>query len=163
MAVAAAPLLPRPFAPPAPLTRRPWPSRAPAAGGPPAAPAALAGGIGTLQPAPVSSAPVAEPAPDALAVHADGVTGGAATVSFSRRRGEVVVVAEALPALDAGHAYQAWLIGPRGAQSAGLLHSGSGSVTAALPADVDRIGITTEPAAGSPQPTTPAVVRVPLT
>lgn len=149
-----------------PAKRRSWRTRA-AVGlvAVAAAAAALVGGIsiGMHQPDPAPTAQVAEPAADAIAVHANGVTGGTATVSFSRQRGEAIVTADALPAPATGHAYQVWFIGPRGAQSAGLLHTGSGTVTSALPADVDRVGITTEPTAGSPQPTTPAVVRVPLT
>ena len=128
--------------------------------------AAVVGGISisALPSNPAPTAQVAEPAgaPDASTVRASGTDGGSAVVNFSRQRGEAVVAAQALPALTGGHAYQVWFIGPRGAQSAGLLHAGSGTVTAPLPADVDRIGITVEPAAGSPQPTTPAVVRVPL-
>ncbi|VVJ17696.1 Uncharacterised protein [Amycolatopsis camponoti] len=129
-----------------------------------AAAALLAGGIGigALQSPSTPSVQVALPAPDVVTLGAPGDPGGSAKVTFSRQRGEAVIATDALPALDGGHAYQVWLIGRRGAQSAGLLHSGSGTVTAALPSDVDRIGITTEPATGSPQPTTPAVVRLPI-
>ncbi|GLY38093.1 hypothetical protein Amsp01_041170 [Amycolatopsis sp. NBRC 101858] len=145
---------------------RPWRKRVViAVSGVAAAAALLAGGIGigALQSNPTPVTQVAAPAPDALSVRASGTDGGSAVVNFSRLRGEAAVTAQALPALDGGHAYQVWLIGPRGAQSAGLLHAGSGTITTPLPADVDRIGITAEPAAGSPQPTAPAVVRVALT
>ncbi|MEU8639412.1 anti-sigma factor [Amycolatopsis sp. NPDC048633] len=131
-----------------------------------AAAAVLVGGIsiGSLQSEPAPTAQVAVgDAPDASVLHADGVDGGSATVTLSRQRGQAVVATQALPPLGTGRAYQVWVIGPRGAQSAGLLQAGSGVLTTPLPADADRIGITTEPAAGSPQPTTSAVVRVPLT
>jgi anti-sigma factor RsiW len=126
-----------------------------------AAAALLVGGIGigALQSDPTPATQVAAPAPDALSVRSSG---GTAVVNFSRQQGEAVISTQALPAIDDGRAYQVWLIGPRGAQSAGLLHAGSGTITTPLPADVDRVGITTEPAAGSPRPTTPAVVRVAL-
>lgn len=148
-----------------PRPRRPWRRRVVIAVGAVAAAAAiLVGGIGIgslrSEPAPVAGS--AGVAPDVKILRADGTDGGSAVVTFSRQRGEALVAAQALPPLAAGHAYQVWVIGPRGAQSAGLLHSGSGTITALLPADVNRIGITTEPAAGSAQPTTPAAVLVPL-
>ncbi|WP_410574789.1 anti-sigma factor domain-containing protein [Amycolatopsis sp. cmx-4-61] len=145
--------------------RRPWCTRAAVALAAVAAAAVVlvAGiGIGALQTAPAPAAQIAQLAPDTHAVRVSGAAGGTVAVSFSRQRGEAVVTAQGLPALGDNHAYQVWLIGPRGAQSAGLLHTGSGTVTTVLPADADRIGITTEPATGSPQPTTPAVGRVPL-
>ncbi|WP_370942038.1 anti-sigma factor domain-containing protein [Amycolatopsis sp. cg5] len=121
-------------------------------------------GIGALRPDPAPSAQLAVPAaaPDASVVRASGAGGCSVVVYFSRLRGEAAITARSLPALGAGRAYQLWVIGPRGAQSVGLLHAESGTLTAALPADADRVAVTTEPAAGSPQPTTPAVVRVPL-
>lgn len=127
-----------------------------------AAAAVLVGGIsiGSLQAEPAPTAQVAvSDAPDAKVLRADD---DSAVVTISRQRGEALVAAQALPPLEDGRAYQVWVIGSRGAQSAGLLHAGSGVLTVPLPADADRIGITTEPATGSPQPTTPAVVRVPL-
>ncbi|MFJ1768502.1 anti-sigma factor domain-containing protein [Amycolatopsis sp. NPDC088138] len=138
-------------------------------GGIAAAAAVLAGGIsiGAQQSEPAPTAQVAEPAgvanaPDAQVLRADGADGGSAVVTFSRQQGEALVTAQSLPPLEAGRAYQVWIIGPHGARSAGVLHTGSGSVTTPLPAEVDRVGVTAEPAAGSAQPTTPAVVRVPL-
>ncbi|MDQ7810700.1 anti-sigma factor [Amycolatopsis sp. A133] len=148
--------------------RRPWRTRAAVAVTAVAA-AAVAGGmsIGSSPPEPAPSTQLAGPtgvhgAPDVTVLRADSTGGGSVVVHLSRQRGEVAVAAQALLPLDTGHAYQVWLIGTRGAQSAGLVPGVSGIVAARLPADVDRIGITTEPAAGSPQPTTPAVARVPL-
>ncbi|WP_020662110.1 anti-sigma factor [Amycolatopsis benzoatilytica] len=149
-----------------PPHRRPWRKRATIAlAAVAAAVAVLFGGIGigAFRSSPEPTTQIAGPAPDMTSIRATATAGGAVVVSFSRQHGEAVVTAQALPMPAAGHTYQVWFIGRRGAQSAGLLPTGSGAVTAALPADVDRIGITTEPAAGSPQPTTPAVVRVPLT
>ncbi|WP_329052917.1 anti-sigma factor [Amycolatopsis sp. NBC_01488] len=147
--------------------RRPWYSRAVVTAA--AAAALLVGGIGigALRSDPSPTTPIAgaaqvQEAPDASLVRATSSDGGSVVVSFSRQRGEAVITAQGLPPLAVGHAYQVWLIGDRGAQSAGLLRVTSGSVTAPLPVDVDRIGITAEPEAGSPQPTTSAVVRVGL-
>ncbi|WP_326951324.1 anti-sigma factor [Amycolatopsis sp. NBC_01307] len=128
-----------------------------------AAAAILVGGVGIglsqtgTTPVPVAGSAQVQNASDAVTVRA-----GAATATLSRSLGRVVVTAPGLPALDAGHAYQVWLIGPRGPQSAGLLPAGDGTLGAVLPGDTDRVAITTEPAAGSPQPTTAAVARLPL-
>lgn len=102
-------------------------------------------------------------APDAVTVTGRGPT-GAVAVAVSRSLAKVSVSLDGVPALDARHAYQVWLIGPRGPQSAGLLRPGAGpgSLVSAFPADTDRIAVTTEPATGSPQPTTPGVIRLDL-
>ncbi|WP_409186536.1 anti-sigma factor domain-containing protein [Amycolatopsis sp. VS8301801F10] len=103
-------------------------------------------------------------APDAATLTGRAATAGSASVTISRSLAEVSVSLSGMPVLDARHAYQVWLIGPRGPQSAGLLRPGTGpaSLAGVLPPDADRIGITTEPVTGSPQPTTPGVVRVDL-
>jgi hypothetical protein len=152
-----------------PRRRQPWRRRTVIAVAAIAAAAALlVGGIGIgalrSDPAPTTqiAGPALQYAPDASVVRAAGGDGGSLAVDFSRQRGEAVITAQDLPPLAAGHAYQVWLIGDRGAQSAGLLQTASGTVAAPLPIDVDRIGITAEPAAGSPQPTTAAVIRVRL-
>lgn len=103
-------------------------------------------------------------APDATRVTGFGVDGGTATAVVSRVQGKVVLTSDGLPPLDGSHSYQAWFNGPRGPQSAGLLHPGEGEsmVVAEIPADTARITITTEPAGGSPQPTTAGVVGLDL-
>ncbi|MCR6485663.1 anti-sigma factor [Amycolatopsis sp. OK19-0408] len=104
-------------------------------------------------------------APDASAVQ--GVGQGTATLVVSRSRNQAVLLASGLPALDAAHAYQVWLIGPDGAHSAGLMQPEAPGqmrpMLADLPPGTDRIGITVEPAGGSAGPTTPAVSRISLT
>ncbi|MEV7551957.1 anti-sigma factor [Amycolatopsis sp. NPDC089917] len=130
-----------------------------------AAAAVFAGGIGLAtvysDPGP---AQMAEPlaAPDLITVHAGSAASGTATVNFSRQRGEAIITAHGLPPLVDGRAYQFWLSGPRGKQSAGLLHAGSGTIAAPLASDIDHVAITVEPATGSPQPTTSPVRDVPL-
>ncbi|MEU5264548.1 anti-sigma factor [Amycolatopsis sp. NPDC021455] len=110
-------------------------------------------------PAPVDSVLAA---PDASAIQ--GVGQGHATLVVSRSRHQAVLLASGLPALDAGHVYQVWLIGSGGARSAGLMapEAPQRMLVADLPPDVDRIGITVEPSGGSPGPTTPAVTRISL-
>ncbi|GLY43447.1 hypothetical protein Amsp01_094700 [Amycolatopsis sp. NBRC 101858] len=163
-------LPPQVGSPPVPVlpARRAWHRRAGAGVAAIAAGAALlVGGISIgMQNTPVSTQ-VASPAnvrgaADAKTVHGDGTSGGAATATLSRGLGVITVDVRSLPPLEPGRAYQCWLVGPRGPQSAGLLHRGEGSMTAALPADTDRIAITTEPVAGSPQPTTSPVLLLGL-
>ncbi|MFI5560270.1 anti-sigma factor domain-containing protein [Amycolatopsis japonica] len=103
-------------------------------------------------------------APDAATVK--GAERGTTTVVTSRSQGKIVVLAGDLPPLAAGKAYQVWLIGASGVHSAGLLAPDgphrTQPVLADLPGGIDRVGITAEPAGGSPAPTVPAVVMVDL-
>ncbi|EME61640.1 anti-sigma factor [Amycolatopsis decaplanina] len=103
-------------------------------------------------------------APDASTVK--GAERGTTTVVTSRSQGKIVVLAGDLPPLAPGKAYQVWLIGASGVHSAGLLaHDGphrTRPVLVDLPGGIDRVGITAEPAGGSPAPTVPAVVMVNL-
>ncbi|MEU4247135.1 anti-sigma factor [Amycolatopsis sp. NPDC026612] len=140
-----------------------WQVRSALFGAAAAAVVAVVLGVATT-PAPVTPAPVDSvlSAPDAAAIQ--GVGEGHATLVVSRSRNQAVLLASDLPALDAGHAYQVWLIGTGGARSAGLMTSERSQrmLVADLPPDVDRIGITVEPAGGSAGPTTPAVTRISL-
>ncbi|KFZ77944.1 hypothetical protein ED92_33055 [Amycolatopsis sp. MJM2582] len=103
-------------------------------------------------------------APDASTVK--GAERGTTTVVTSRSQGKIVVLPGELPPLAAGKAYQVWLIGASGVHSAGLLAPDgphrTQPVLAELPGGIDRVGITAEPAGGSPAPTVPAVVMVNL-
>ncbi|MFE0020174.1 anti-sigma factor domain-containing protein [Amycolatopsis sp. NPDC059021] len=102
-------------------------------------------------------------APDAVTVHGTG-PGAGTRVVVSRARGEIVVLAAGLPALDPARVYQVWVIGPDGPRSAGLLAGQQAPpVLAAIPQEADRVGITAEPAGGSAHPTTPAVAMISLT
>ncbi|WP_410667907.1 anti-sigma factor domain-containing protein [Amycolatopsis sp. cmx-4-68] len=114
--------------------------------------------------------PTAQNAADTIVTEPDAVTyrattpGARAAAVASHGRGKVVITAQGLPALDRSRIYQVWLIGPRGPQSAGLLPGEAGApLVADLPPDSNRIAVTAEPAGGSPQPTTPGVVRIDLT
>ncbi|OXM67585.1 anti-sigma factor [Amycolatopsis vastitatis] len=135
-----------------------WHLRAALLGAAAAAVVAVVLGVATA-PAPVDSVLAA---PDAAAMQ--GVGQGHATLVVSRGRHQAVLLASDLPALDAGHVYQVWLIGTGGARSAGLMapEASQRMLVAELPPDVDRIGITVEPAGGSPGPTSPAVTRIDL-
>ncbi|GDY32191.1 anti-sigma factor [Gandjariella thermophila] len=105
-------------------------------------------------------------APDARAVSGAGAAGGTATVVVSRSRGEALLLASGLPPTPNGRAYQAWLIGPSGPRSAGLVPgpaTGCDGELGFTPAgDAQRIGVTVEPAGGSTRPTTTPVVLLSL-
>ncbi|MEV4599910.1 anti-sigma factor [Amycolatopsis sp. NPDC049253] len=101
-------------------------------------------------------------APDAVTVTARAATGGTGRAEASRSVAQVAVSLDGVAALDPAHAYQVWLIGPRGPLSAGLIRPDAGPLVSTLPADVDHIAVTTEPATGSPRPTTPGVLRFDL-
>jgi len=107
-------------------------------------------------------------APDARTASGPTSLGGRTTVVASAELRELVVSTSGLPALTGGKVYQLWLIGPapatvKATRSAGLLPSGliapylaSGLVHG------DMLGITVEPAGGTPQPTTTPILLLPL-
>jgi len=96
-------------------------------------------------------------APDARTASGP-VTGGAATVVVSRSRGQLVFASAGLRRLERSETYELWLMGPGAVRPAGLLRPDAGGRTRPLVAgplaDANRVGLTIEPAAGSPQPTT---------
>jgi anti-sigma-K factor RskA len=97
-------------------------------------------------------------APDARTVTGRTPSGGMLTAVASPVRGSAVVTSSGLPALPSARTYELWAIGGRGARPAGLVRPDPGGriapVVASVPAGYDRIGLTVEPAGGSPQPTT---------
>ncbi|QKV73878.1 anti-sigma factor [Amycolatopsis sp. Hca4] len=153
-----------PAEPAVPARRRPWRKRALIGIASVAAAAAvLVGGISIGldhsvpgNPVPVADGGAVTSAPDATTVRT-AVAGGSVSATVSRQLGKVLVAAEGLPPLDAGHAYEVWLTGAGAPRSAGLLEPG-GIVQAPLPAEIDGVSVTVEPATGSLQPTTPSVV-----
>jgi anti-sigma-K factor RskA len=100
-------------------------------------------------------------APDARTVTGP-VAGGTATVVVSRSRGQVVFASAGLRRLEKSETYELWLMGPQAVRRAGLLRPDSAGrtrpVVASPVADADRVGLTVEPAGGSPQPTTDPVL-----
>jgi anti-sigma-K factor RskA len=103
-------------------------------------------------------------APDARTETERTSAGGTVTVVVSADQQAAVVSAIGMRSLPAAQTYQLWVIGPAGARSAGLL-SGTGRAGPVLASGVepgDRIGITVEPAGGTPGPTTTPVIAVPV-
>jgi anti-sigma-K factor RskA len=106
-------------------------------------------------------------APDATMMSAPVTTGGTATVVMSHRQRALVFTAADLRILPSSESYELWLMGPAGNKPAGMISmSGNGKmagpmVVSGLSAG-DSVGLTVEPAGGSPHPTTPPVVVIDL-
>lgn len=83
--------------------------------------------------------------------------GTTARVVFSPTQGQGLFLASGLEAPPPGKVYELWLIGPDGAVPAGLFSSSDGTVAHPMTGDMSattHVGVTLEPAGGSPQPTT---------
>jgi anti-sigma-K factor RskA len=116
--------------------------------------------------APIASAAISRvvTAPDARTETERTSAGGTVTVVVSADQQAAVVSATGMRSLPSAQTYQLWVMGPHGARSAGLL-SGTGRAGPVLASGVepgDRIGITVEPAGGTPSPTTTPVIAVPV-
>jgi anti-sigma-K factor RskA len=99
--------------------------------------------------------------PDAQSLSLDPQDGATGTVrvTWSPTTGQVVVLGDALTTAATGRAYELWAISAAGtAQPMRLLDPAAGGTIRAvldLDADLEVWGMTDEPAAGSPAPTTP--------
>jgi anti-sigma-K factor RskA len=102
-------------------------------------------------------------APDAKITTAT-VGGSRATVVVSHSQGKVAFVARSMPQLPADRSYQAWLIGPSGPRSVGVLAAGTDPtpLVGDLASDQRRIGVTIEPRGGSSQPSGDLVMQLEL-
>lgn len=103
-------------------------------------------------------------ADDARLVNGSTPDGLVGTVVVSRKRGEVMLLADKMPAAPEGKTYQVWLIGGE-KRSIGLLTPDNGRaalVAASAIQDAVAIGVTVEPAGGSKQPTTEPVMAMTL-
>jgi anti-sigma-K factor RskA len=99
-------------------------------------------------------------APDARVETERTRAGGRVTVVTSAALHEAVVSATGLPPLSSGRVYQAWVMTPSGARSAGLVTAVSLLASGVRPGD--RIGITVEPPGGAKRPTTTPVAVLPV-
>ncbi|MDQ0579828.1 anti-sigma factor [Streptomyces rishiriensis] len=105
-------------------------------------------------------------APDAT-VHTASLTGGTtAAVVVSLDQARAVFAAYGLPALTGGRVYELWYAAEAGdVRSAGLVAGSAPNGSHVLkgsPADAVTVGITVEPAGGSPQPTTEPLGVIPI-
>ena len=103
---------------------------------------------------------------DAVMMTAQVRNGGTATVVMSPRERALVFAAAGLRALPASRCYELWLMGPRGDTPAGMLPAPrqgmTGPVTASGLNPGDRLGLTVEPAGGSPHPTSAMILMLAL-
>jgi anti-sigma-K factor RskA len=95
-------------------------------------------------------------APDARIATAP-VQDGSATVVVSKDRGAIVFASSGLQRLPRSRTYELWLMNAAGARPAGLLRPDDAGRTGPTVArglgDARQVGLTVEPAGGSPQPT----------
>lgn len=92
-------------------------------------------------------------APDTRIIHsAEG--GAVATALVSADLGKAVFMSEHMPAAPENKVHQLWAIDEQGATSMGVLADHDVPVPADLPDGTTKLGVTTEPAGGSQQPTT---------
>lgn len=97
-------------------------------------------------------------APDATPVTGRLANGGTGTVVVSEDRNRAVFVASGMPAPPAGKVYQLWFADPAGAmRPAGLMNPARPGAPELMTGPVGgstAVGVTLEPAGGSPAPTT---------
>ncbi|KQO94487.1 anti-sigma factor domain-containing protein [Leifsonia sp. Leaf264] len=106
-------------------------------------------------------------ASDAQQATAEVSGGGTVTLTWSEELGQSAVSVDGMPALTEEQTYQLWYIDSEAAHPAGTFTVGADGTTwrvldGAMAAG-DSVGVTVEPAGGSPQPTTTPVVVVPTT
>ncbi|MFE2283996.1 anti-sigma factor domain-containing protein [Streptomyces sp. NPDC059443] len=101
-------------------------------------------------------------APDARTVHGRTSGGAAATVITSPARDKAVFLTDRLPAAGAGKTYQLWLADHGRMRPAGFLTGDGAAVLDGGLGAATAVGLTLEPAGGSPQPTTRPLVLLTL-
>jgi anti-sigma-K factor RskA len=103
-------------------------------------------------------------APDLRTWNVDN-NGTTARVVYSPTQGQGMFLASGLQPAPDGSTYELWLIGPEGATPAGLFSGRDGAVSHPMTGDMSaatHIGVTVEPAGGSPQPTTDPILVIEL-
>ncbi|MGW9184284.1 anti-sigma factor [Agromyces sp. NPDC055661] len=102
-------------------------------------------------------------APDAQSQTLDVEGGGQVTLVSSAEQGRSVVITEGLPELAADQTYELWYIDDAGAAPAGTFDASGDETWRVLEGSFTPgvvVGITVEPAGGSPQPTTEPIVAI---
>ncbi|MCQ6554216.1 anti-sigma factor [Streptomyces sp. C10-9-1] len=99
-------------------------------------------------------------APDAVVSGGELADGARATVVVSRSRNQAVFVASGMPEPPAGSVYQLWYDDEGGMRPAGLMDPSQTAQVLLMDGPLDGatgMGVTVEPAGGSPQPTSAPV------
>lgn len=102
-------------------------------------------------------------APDVQTVTHEVDGGGAITLYWSAEQGRSGVVVEGLPDVGGDETYELWYIDDSGAQSAGTFDVRGDETWRVLDGSFApgvAVGVTVEPAGGSPQPTTDPIVVI---
>jgi anti-sigma-K factor RskA len=103
-------------------------------------------------------------APDLITVEIEGAI--SARFSYSTERSQGAFITSDLPLLEEARTYQLWLIGGSGPVSVGAFRPGqSGEATVVVSGRMGpgvALGLTEEPAGGSPQPTSEPLIVQPL-
>ncbi len=97
-------------------------------------------------------------APDATVVSLDGKAPGDMRVVYSPSLERSAVVADGMADVPSDRTYALWFIGDSGPQEAGLFRTDEGHAAHLIdgtPEGYQALGVTEEPAGGSPQPTGP--------
>jgi len=101
---------------------------------------------------------------DAVMLTARTTAGGTATVVMSHHERRLVFTTHGLRPLPSGWGYELWLMGPAGDRSAGMLRFEADGMTEPTVVSGlrhgDAIGVTVEPAGGSPLPSSSLVVMI---
>lgn len=104
--------------------------------------------------------------PDATTLTMDGPQGAVGRVVMAPSRGQALFVADGLPPVPEDRIYELWLIAGEQATPAGLVRPDDQGqarhVMEGEMAGVTAIGVTVEPAGGSPQPTSDPVMVTPV-
>ncbi|MFG2292364.1 anti-sigma factor [Streptomyces sp. NPDC048603] len=101
-------------------------------------------------------------APDARTVHGRAGNGAFTTVVASDRQNRAVFTAAGLPAPSPGTTYQLWLDHDGTMRPAGFIGQDGSVLLHGDPADASAVGLSVEPAGGSPQPTTAPLLLLAL-
>ena len=105
-------------------------------------------------------------APDADTVGVEGPDGSFARLVRSTSRDAAVLLVEGMDPAPRDHTYELWLIEDEAATSAGLFDvDGDGRTLQLIDGDLvgaGAVGVTVEPAGGSPQPTTEPLMLIEL-
>lgn len=101
-------------------------------------------------------------APDATSAMSPATPYGRGVLIASKSRNRVVFSLAGAKPLPKAKAYELWLMtGDGGARPAGLI-TGPGTVLSGAIGDARQVGVTVEPAGGSPRPTTKPIMAMPL-
>ena len=113
----------------------------------------------------IAMAAISYPETQAIPITADNISG---TLLLAKEQNVAVIITWNLPVLKSDQTYQIWLIDPQGKRTSGGIFNAQpdlpyASATVTSPGSLinyNGIGVTIEPAGGSPQPTGQRIFKV---